>query len=96
MSDAEEARGGPRPDEDPMVIAAIAEDRRPADDIWLIDCPACGWPSYWNQGSHASCRNCGEDLSGLTDEAYTLDAYWCDAEYPCDELERQQRERDET
>ena len=78
-----ESRGGIRPEEDPMVIAALTAHRQ-ADDIWLVDCPKCGWASYWNEGSHASCRNCGNDLSYRTDEAYTLADFWDIATYPCD------------
>lgn len=73
-----------RIEEDPIVVAAIREGRH-ANDIWLVDCPNCGVPSYWNQGSHAGCRLCGADLSDLTDDAYTLEDYWDYAPYPCDE-----------
>ncbi len=75
---------------DPTVMAAFREGRH-ANDIWLVDCPDCGVPSYWNQGSHAECRICGKDLSDLTDDsrgsdgAYTLEDYWSYAPYPCDE-----------
>jgi hypothetical protein len=64
-----------RADEDPPVMEAFAEGRK-ADDIWVLDCPACGWWSYWNEGSHADCRNCGRDLTRLTDEAITMADYW--------------------
>ena len=76
-----------RPDEDPAVIAAIAEDRRPSTDIWIVLCPWDGWYSYWNQGSHANCRKCGRDLTGQTADAITLADYWDSAIYPCDEME---------
>ena len=76
-----------RPEDDPSVIAAIREGRH-AYDIYIIECPACFTYSYYNQGSHASCYSCGEDLSGLTDEAITLEDYWNFASYPCDEPER--------
>ena len=79
-----EQRGGKRPDEDPMVIAAIAEAHRPSTDIWIVECPWCGWYSYWNEGSHASCRNCGRDTTAQTAEAITLADYWDDAPYPGD------------
>jgi len=74
-----------RPDDDPNVIAAIRAGRH-ADDIWLIDCPICNTPSYWNQGSHATCANekCGVDISYATDEAYTLEDFWFYSPYPCD------------
>lgn len=72
-----------RPDEDPTVIEAISEGRH-ADDIYIIACPFCGCYSYWNQGSHADCRNCGANLYELTDEAITLEDYWTEAPYPCD------------
>lgn len=80
-----EPRGDQRPESDPMVIAALGE-LRVAEDIWLVDCPGCGWVSYWNGGSHAGCRNCGKDLSDRTDEAYTLADYWVGATYPCDQV----------
>ena len=73
-----------RPEDDPMVVAAICEGRH-ADDIMLVDCPNCGIPSYWNEGSHARCHKCGADLSDLTDDAYSLEDFWSYATYPCDE-----------
>ena len=73
-----------RPEDDPMTIAAIREGRH-AWDIFIIECPACFTNSYYNQGSHASCYNCGEDLSDKTDDAITLEDYWGFADYPCDE-----------
>lgn len=75
-----------RPEEDEMVIEALKEGRQ-AEDILLLDCPMCGWTSYWNEGSHATCRNCGCDLIALVDagEVFTLADYWTTAPYPCDE-----------
>lgn len=73
-----------RIEHDPTVMAAIREGRH-AEDIWLVECPECGVPSYWNQGSHANCRICERDLSGFTDDAFTLNDYWDRATYPCDE-----------
>lgn len=74
-----------RPEADENVIAALQEHRAP-EDIWLIDCPQCGWVSYWNEGSHATCRNCESDLSSRIDEAYNLADYWTEATYPCDQI----------
>lgn len=71
-----------RPDQDPMVIDAIAEAHRDSSDIWLVDCPWCGFVSYWNEGSHATCRNCNRDITAQTAEAYTLADYWNYAPYP--------------
>ena len=71
-------------EDDGTVIAALTEGRH-ADDIWLIDCPDCGVPSYWNQGSHCTCRECGRSISAYSDDAYTLADYWETANYPCDE-----------
>lgn len=82
-----------RPDNDPMVIAAIEEGRH-ADDIFLVECPWCGCHSYWNEGSHADCRNCKRDLTAQTVDAQRLEDYWDTAEYPCDEEARRQAERD--
>ena len=73
-----------RIEEDETVMAAIAEGRH-ADDIYLIDCPACGIPSYWNEGSHCTCRGCNQEIVQYSDGAYTLSDYWVIAEYPCDE-----------
>lgn len=73
-----------RIEEDETVMAAIAEGRH-ADDIYLIDCPYCGIPSYWNQGSHCTCRKCGREIAHQSDDAYTLQDYWETAVYPCDE-----------
>jgi hypothetical protein len=73
-----------RADNDPTVIAALREGRH-ADDIYLVECINCGAISYYNQGSHAECRNCKIDLSDETDEAFTLADYWEGATYPCDD-----------
>jgi hypothetical protein len=51
----------------PSVKAALA-DGRPPEDIILIDCPDCGLPGHYNQGSHFTCRNCGEIFTCLTEE----------------------------
>lgn len=61
--------GSPRlsPYEDPMVKAAIKDGRDPSD-IWLINCPACGQPSYYNQGSHFTCRLCQKGWVCITEE----------------------------
>lgn len=72
------------PDYDPTVMEAFAEGRQ-ADDIWVIPCSMCNWWSYYNEGSHATCRNCGIDLTRHIDEdAVTMADYWNDASYPCD------------
>lgn len=65
------------------IVDALKE--RPADDIWVMDCPRCGVTSYYNQGSHFSCRACrrtyyclseGEESDGrlcvYCDDARTL------------------------
>ena len=56
---------------DPMVAEAF-EDGRRADDIQVVACPVCGWHTYYNEGSHWSCRNpaCGQtaDCDALIDE----------------------------
>jgi hypothetical protein len=76
-----------RIEEDETVVAALSEGRH-ASDIWLIDCPACGVPSYWNQGSHCTCRKCDREIGDQSDDAYTLEDYWSEAPYPCDEKEK--------
>lgn len=84
-----------RIDDDETVMAAIREGRH-ADDIYLLDCPYCGVPSYYNQGSHFTCRICDRTIGVADDdslrnnqidaaEAYTLADYWKTATYPCDE-----------
>lgn len=73
-----------RPENDPMVVAAF-EDRRDASDIYIVNCPWCGTWSYYNQGSHADCRNCGRDLIAQTAEMISMADYWTEAPYPCDE-----------
>lgn len=74
----------PRPEDDPMVVAALEEGRH-ADDIWIIEC-RCGTYSYYNQGSHADCRSCGRNLTAEIEEAITIADFWTAAPYPNDEL----------
>lgn len=76
----------PRPEDDEMVIEAL-KDGRHAEDIYLVTCPWDGVTSYYNQGSHASCRKCGRDLTPQIADAITLSDYWDNAPYPCDEDE---------
>ena len=76
-----------RPEQDETVIEAIGEGRH-AEDIYLVQCPWCEWWSYYNEGSHASCRNpkhFGRNLTAQIAETITLADYWADAPYPCDE-----------
>lgn len=40
---------------------------RDASDIWVMDCPKCGVTSYYNQGSHFSCRSCGTTFYCLSE-----------------------------
>ncbi len=49
------------PYDDPNVKDALAEGR-PASDIWLIQCQACGTYGYYNQGSHFNCSADGCDF----------------------------------
>lgn len=42
---------------DPNVIAAFGEGRA-SNDICVLNCPACGELSYYNQGSSFTCRVC--------------------------------------
>lgn len=88
----------PRIEDTEVIVAAIREGRH-ADDIQLFDCPYCGVPSYYNEGSHFSCRVCErtfgviDDDSGRNndinlDDVYTLADYWETAPYPCDEGKR--------
>jgi len=72
-----------RADYDPTVMAAFREGRA-ASDIWVVYCGDCKAWSYWNQGSHCTCRVCESDLPD--DEAITLEDYWVESAYPCDEV----------
>lgn len=47
------------------VVEALKS--RPADDIWVMDCPCCGTTSYYNQGSHFTCRHCGRTFYCLSE-----------------------------
>jgi hypothetical protein len=75
-----------RPDEDPMVIEALSDGRH-AEDIYLVQCPWCDGFSYYNQGSHASCRICDRDLTPQIADTITLADYWYDTPYPTDETQ---------
>ena len=88
---------GKRVEDDETIIAAILEGRH-ADDIYLLDCPWCRVPSYYNQGSHFTCRICertvqvvdddsGSATSVSADDMYSLADFWETAPYPCDERE---------
>lgn len=79
--------GNDTPWDDPNVKAAL-KSGRPPSDIMLIDCPECGEASYYNQGSHFTCRACDcgwavisddEDPPDrayiMVDEAYSLDEW---------------------
>ncbi len=57
------------PWDDPMVKAALQDGRTP-EDIVLIDCPDCGVPGYYNQGSHFTCRICQASFSVVTEEEH--------------------------
>lgn len=41
---------------DPRVVEALKE--RAAWDIAVLDCPKCGAPGYYNEGSHFTCLHC--------------------------------------
>lgn len=40
---------------------------RASDDIWILECPYCHVDSYYNQGSHFSCRSCGTTFYCLSE-----------------------------
>jgi len=73
-----------RIEDDETVIEALRQGRL-ADDIWLIDCPWCGVPSYYNEGFHCTCRICGREIGQYSDEARTLADYWEMEPYPSDQ-----------
>lgn len=56
--------------QDAMIKEVLKE--RPADDIAVLNCPQCGGLSYYNEGSHFSCRFCEKTFYVLSeDEAVT-------------------------
>lgn len=64
--------------EDENVKQALANGRGPGD-ISLLSCPDCGVLSYYNQGSHFTCRACEggwfiatEDEDPPVDQPYIL------------------------
>ncbi|HEU4344048.1 MAG TPA: hypothetical protein VFU31_21035 [Candidatus Binatia bacterium] len=52
---------------DPMVQEALA-DGRPPEDIAVLCCPKCGLQGYYNQGSHFTCRKCGQIFDVLSED----------------------------
>lgn len=61
-----------------MEMRELMADGRDPDDILIIVCPACGEPSYYNQGFTASCHCCGYyNLADCSEEAMTLVDWWC-------------------
>jgi hypothetical protein len=87
----------PRIEDDETIREALKE--RHADDVYLLDCPYCGVPSYYNQGSHFTCRLCDRTMyvssddeeprkAPLAEDAYSLADYWETAPYPFDERPR--------
>lgn len=61
---------------DPMVQAALKDGRSP-DDIAVLNCPKCGHPGYYNQGSRFSCRHCrGSWYCCSEDEMPPMDRPW--------------------
>src|SRR5690348_1270350 len=70
------------PNDDPMVEAALKGGREPSE-ISLIRCSACGVYTYYNEGSHWTCRECGvlidndllDDVIGAG-EVITLQDYY--------------------
>ena len=73
-----------RPDTDDPNVARELKDGRLASDIMLIGCPYCGDFTYYNQGTHASCSYCGNEIEDLED-AITLEEFWDFEPYPCDD-----------
>ena len=64
---------------DPNVVDAFKSGRS-ADDICVLPCPTCGQFSYYNQGSHFTCRHCDvcfyaahpDEVEYLVDDTYVL------------------------
>jgi len=55
------------PWDDPLVKSALKAGRDPSD-IWLLDCPECDRASYYNQGSHFTCRFCDLGWHCITED----------------------------
>ncbi len=69
--------------DDPMVVECCKEGRKPSD-IRLMVCPACNKVSYWNEGSHFTCRFCHQ-IFNVSEEMASVSvslADWGDDAYP--------------
>jgi hypothetical protein len=53
--------------DDPNVLAAF-RNGRDAEDISVLNCPSCGTISYYNDGSHFTCRACGKSFRVLAED----------------------------
>lgn len=60
------------------VVAALK--KRTPDDIAVMDCPKCGVTSYYNQGSHFSCRGCHRTFyaANQDEEIYRGPVVYCE------------------
>jgi len=81
------------PWDDPRVKARLKEGKS-AYEIVLLMCSVCGEVSYYNQGSHFTCGNCGKYFVALAegehaepgalcvwvDDSFTLADYGVDAD----------------
>jgi lipopolysaccharide biosynthesis regulator YciM len=54
-----------------VIIKQVLETR-PIHDVLVVMCDNCNWETYWNQGSHWCCRNCG---SWRNDDHLVHDSY---------------------
>jgi hypothetical protein len=61
---------------DVSVNDAFRDGRGP-DEIMIVDCPRCGWQTYYNEGSHWTCRNpqcnCAMDGDQAVEECRSID-----------------------
>jgi hypothetical protein len=63
-------------DESPLADPNVQEalrDGRDYRDILLLNCPRCGWLSYYHQGSGFCCRNCGASYYVCAEDEAPLD-----------------------
>lgn len=77
-----------RPDENDENVALALAEGRAAEDIFLINCPYCGIASYYNEGSHCQCRECGREIVDQADEMFSLADYWSWSPYPDEDPNR--------
>lgn len=47
------------------------------NNFLIVDCPACGHATYYDEGATDSCKCCGfANLADYADDAYTIADFW--------------------